>query len=270
MTRILVSFLILASFFVFPAKAQEKPDFSELRLMETVIVSQVIDPLRIQVKDGRIIQLASLDIPDLDPYEPGELSVAARDMLKERLTGKQVRFYQTKDAKKGRMNRMSYHLGHLVTSQDNIWIQGALLENGFARIRPSQRNIEMAQPMMTLEDAAQKEKKGLWKQEERYKPLTADTADQGMNGWAIVEGTVKKVAMVNNVIYLNFGDNWRTDFTIAIDSKTRRDFVKQNIDVMGLGNQTIRARGWIRDYNGPYMELIHPVWMEIMEQKDSL
>ena len=31
-------------------------------------IKSVIDPLRIQLQDGRIIQLSSLDMPDLDPY----------------------------------------------------------------------------------------------------------------------------------------------------------------------------------------------------------
>jgi|GEM_PF-429477 len=244
-------------------------NFPDLRQMDTSTVEQVIDPLRIRLKDGRILQLAGIDIPDLDPYEPGDVSIAARNFLDKLLKGKTVRMYQTKDRKKGRMNRMGYHLTHLTlggNKKDSAWVQGTLLAAGLARVRPSERNAEMAAQMIALEDKARTEKKGIWA-DPRYAVLNPETAIQNLNDWALVEGRIRTIATVNNVTYLNFGSDWRTDFTIALTANMRRKFLKAGTDPMKLSGAMIRARGWLREYNGPYMELLHPSWMNVVKEK---
>ena len=246
--------------------APTKGDFAELRQMDTTTADQVIDPLRIHLKDGRIVQLAGIDIPDLDPYEPGDFSAAARDLLDGLLKGKQVRLYQTRNQKEGRTNRLGYPLVHLTLSgADAAWAQGTLLSAGLARVRPSARNPEMAAQMIALEDRARKNKKGIWN-DLRYVALTPDTAATGLNGWALVEGNIHSVATVGNIIYLNFGSDWRSDFTIALSAGIRSQFIKDGADPMKLGGVRVRARGWLRDYNGPYMELLHPAWMQVLTE----
>lgn len=241
-------------------------DYAELRQMETTAVEQVIDPLRLRLKDGRIVQLAGIDIPDFDPYEPGDFSLAAYNLLNKMLTGKQVRLYVTRNQKEGRINRMGYPLVHVsLSGNDPVWIQGTLLAAGLARVRPSARNPEMAAQMIALEDKARKDKVGLWT-DLRYDMLTPEIAAAGLNNWALVEGQIKGVATVKNVIYLNFGDDWRRDFTIGIDSDLRRMLSKNGVDPMQLAGKTVRARGWIREYNGPYMDLLNPAWMQVLTE----
>jgi hypothetical protein len=213
--------------------------------------------------DGRMIQLSSLDIPDLDPYEPGPVAVAARDLLKEMLEGKKVRLYVTKNAGSGRMSRMGDMLAHLQTLEDGYWVQGVLLAAGLGRVRPTERNIEMAVPMMKLEAQARAEKKGLWA-DPRYSILSPDTAAKAENGWGIVEGTVYSTNLNRNTVYLDFDVDWHTDFTVSIDADTRHALTAAGIDALSLGGKHVRVRGWIRDYNGPFMELENPVWLEIV------
>lgn len=241
-----------------------KGDFSELRQMDTASVQQVIDPLRILLKDGRIVQLSAIDIPDYDFYEPGEVSLAARRLLEKLLTGKQIRLYQTKNQKEGRLNRMGYHLAHVALAGDEgVWVQGTLLEAGLARIRPSARNPEMAGQMIALEDKARKDRRGLWS-DPRFDILTPETAAQGIDGWATVQGTIASVAMANNTLYMNFGPDWHTDFTVGLDSEMRRRFAKAGLNPMQMGGMTVRVRGWLREYNGPFLELLDPAWMQLL------
>ena len=70
-----------------------------------------------------------------------------------------------------------------------------------------------------------------------------------------------------NNIYLNFGDNWKTDFTIGIAPKVRKKLSKQGISPLEWTHKKIRVRGWIRSYNGPYIELTHAEQIEIIEDK---
>lgn len=244
------------------SSAARNTDFTDLRRGDTSVVGQVVDPLRVRMIDGRMIQLSSLDIPDLDPYEPGPVAVAARDILKEMLEGKKVRLYVTKNAGSGRMSRMGDMLAHLQTLEDGYWVQGVLLAAGLARVRPTERNIEMAVPMMKLEAQARAEKKGLWA-DPRYGILSPGTAAKAENGWGIVEGTVYSTNLNRNTVYLDFDVDWHTDFTVSIDADTRHALTAAGIDALSLGGKHVRVRGWIRDYNGPFMELENPVWMEI-------
>jgi endonuclease YncB( thermonuclease family) len=245
------------------SSAAKNADFSELRRGDTSVVVQVVDPLRVRMTDGRMIQLSGIDIPDLDPYEPGPVAIAARDLLKELLEGKQARLYVTKNPSSGRISRMGDMLAHLETVEDGFWVQGVLVAAGLARVRPSDRNTEMAVPMMKLEEQAREEKKGLWA-DPRYGILTPDTAAKADNNWGIVDGTVYSANLNRNTVYLDFDVDWHTDFTVAIDGNVRRSLEAAGIDALSLGGKHVRVRGWIRDYNGPFMDLENAVWLEIL------
>lgn len=247
-------------------------NFAEMRQMDTAGVDQVIDPLRIGLKDGRIVQLSGIDIPGLNvdnPDETGDIVFVAYSFLQSRLGNKQVRLYQTKNAKEGRTNRMGYHLAHLALSGDKgEWVQGTLLAAGLARVRPSERNPEMASQMLALEEKARRGKKGLWA-DPRYTALTPETAMRSLNDWGVVEGTVHATAMNNNTIYLNFGADWKSDFTVGIEPGVRKKLAAGGVDPLSLGGRNIRIHGWIRDYNGPFIDLLSPAWIEILTDNAS-
>lgn len=281
MPKILVIFLLLSSFFPTPVHAQESTapvqekeyvalphaDFQALRLTKTDQVTQIIDPLRVRLHDGTIVQLASLDIPDMAMHDSGPYAVAARDFLEELLDKQPVRLYQTKSAESGRENRMGHQIGHLARKSDDTWVQGALLAGGLARILPTTRNLEMSDAMIALEDEARAAQRGLWA-DPAYAVLTPDTADQGRNSWAIIEGRPLKIAAVKNVIYINFGADWRTDFTIVVDTAVRKKLAQNGINVMDLTGKTLRVRGWVEDYNGPAVKLSAAPWLEVLSERE--
>jgi micrococcal nuclease len=238
-------------------------DYSELRMTKAAPVAEIVSPLQIKLGGGSIVHLVGLDIPGYTPYESGAYAPEIISFLQERLKGRQVRLYQTKNAKKGRRNRLGHELAHVEEKGDGLWLQGEIIKRGLARVRPSSDNTEMAAQMLALESQARAANLGLW-QDETYRVLPPAQAGQAMNNWAIIEGTVRAAAMVKNTIYLNFGENWREDFTIAITPTVRRALAKNGVDPLSLGNKAVRVRGWIESYNGPYLELMHPVWLEIL------
>lgn len=238
-------------------------DFSELRSQGLVLVQKIIDPLRVQLQDGRIVQLAGINIPDNDSARPGPLASRAFDELSNLLLNKQVTLYQTKNEDEGRRNRMGHYLGHLETHEGKIWAQGFLLKNGLARIQPGQDNTEMSTPMLALENEAIKHKRGIWSSD-KFSVLTPETAESALNDWAIIEGKIAKTGMSNNVSFLNFGADWRKDFTIGLEGKIRRQMAKRGLDTMALAGKTVRVRGWVESYNGPYIKLSNAFWLEIL------
>jgi endonuclease YncB( thermonuclease family) len=243
-----------------------KADFAELRLSNTLTVKRVLDPLRMEMSDGSMLSLSGVDVPDQDAHEPGDIAVAATTFLKGLLEGKQVRIYVTRKADAGRVNRMGDMLAHLERNDGNIWVQGILLANGLARVYPSARNAEMAAQMMAAENAARTGKLGLWAGRQ-YRVLSPDNAGQAMHGLAVVEGTIKTTAIYNNRIFLNFGDDYRSDFTIGITPALRRRYANANQDPLQFANRHVRVHGWVTDYNGPYIELADPAWLEFIPEK---
>ena len=71
--------------------------------------------------------------------------------------------------------------------------------------------------------------------------------------------------MKNNTFYINFSRDWKTDFTVSVTSEKRLAFSRQGINLMGLNGKTIRVRGWVRNYNGPLIEITHPQQIEVLD-----
>ena len=272
MLRILILFLIAANCFINAAYAENVPrlppgDFSELRRTGMVNVKAVIDPQTIQLEDGHIVRLTGIDFPDFNPDEPGDFSLTAMQILRDMLVGKTVLLYQTVNREEGRINRMGQDIAQIQRESDKVWVQGTLLSLGLARVRTAQRNPEMAQQMYDLELAAMKDKAGIW--ENYSKVLPPEEAEAHEGSFQIVEGRIESAALKQNRIYLNFGKDWKTDFTISIAPEDKRAFSKQNLDPLQWNGKQVRVRGWIESYNGPYMQISHPAAIEVKIDEKS-
>ncbi len=248
----------------FAQPSEPHADFSELRRTNTQKVRNVIDPLTLVLKDNKTIRLAGIDIPDFDVHDPGEVAASAAKILKKELEEKDINIYQTTNNDLGRTNRMGHEIAHLELKNTKIWVQGLLLQQGLARVRTTRRNPEMAEQMYALEEKARSEEKGIWGLT-GFPVLNLDTAEQGVGTFQIVEGKVHAIATVKNTIYLNFGPDWRTDFTVSIKSGDLRQFSAIGLDRMSWRGKTIRSRGWLRSWNGPYMEIDHPQAIQILD-----
>ncbi len=245
-------------------------DFESMRKTGVAKVVDIISPLGVKLEDGRIIHLTGLDYPDLDYYDPGDYAVTAQKLLEDFLKNQKVIIYQTKTKEKGRINRMGHHIAHLVRANDQVWTQGLLLSLGVARVRTTKYNPEMAEQMLALEDKARKEKSGLWAID-KFSVLSPDNVKAKIGSYQIVEGVVRNITMYKNKIYLNFGFDWREDFTVSISAFNLRSFKEKDINPRKLKGKRIRVRGWIESYNGPYIDIDHAGRIEaLFDHKKSL
>jgi hypothetical protein len=83
--------------------------------------------------------------------------------------------------------------------------------------------------------------------------------------YEVVEGRIETVAEVRGRTYLNFGRNWRRDFTVTVAGDAAKLFNGQNEGLAGLKGRLVRVRGWIENVNGPSINLTHPEQLEILE-----
>lgn len=257
-----------------------KPDFSSIKMSFSGNVRAIISPHSFLLEDGRVIRLNSVECPDFDSFNPSDACINSLEFLRNLAPPKsRVTVYQTKNAKVGRMNRMGEHLGHVTVEhrsgddKRHVWIQGYMLQEGQYRVRTSPYSPELAQSMYELESVARYSELGIWA---RKAPsvVSVEQMDGAEEGFMILEGKIKKIARVKNMIYLNFGDDWKTDFTVGVPSKLVRNFSAAGIRLLDADGQNVRVRGWVRQYNGPYVEISHPEQIEFLsgdrqDQKSS-
>ena len=264
--HILVILAVLASFLWVAPVTAESPfpqgNFEALKETGTAQVLEVISPLTMKLDNGDIVRLSSLHLTDYTPDNAGPFALTALKILKDMLEGQVVVIYQTNNKDLGRTNRMGHALAHIVRKSDGAWAQGILVGLGLAQVKTSQRNMEMAAQLYALENAARKNKDGIWAED----TVILDHMDSGkyLNSFQIVEGTIESAALKKNRVYLNFGRNWRDDFTVSIAPEDKRVFNKAGINPLEWNGKRVRVRGWVDDYNGPYIEIDHPEAIEIL------
>lgn len=267
MKRILTFFFLIASFFShgFTAHAAGMPqgDFKQLRRADQIKIITIIDPQTVQLSDGRIMKFSGIEFPDYNAEAPGPYSLIAMRILKDMVRGKDVQLYVTRKDGAGRSNRMGQMLAQVERRGDHAWVQGLLLALGLARVRTQAVNPEMADQMLALEQNARKDKIGLWSNP-AYGVIKPEQAGERIGSVQIVAGKIMSVSLKNNRVFLNFGSDWREDFTVTIAPESKRLFTRGGIDLLQLGGRAVRVRGWLQPRNGPSMEIDHPEAMEIL------
>jgi hypothetical protein len=118
--------------------------------------------------------------------------------------------------------------------------------------------------MLALEAQARAERKGIWALP-YFAILTSDTAAASLDRFQIIELKIADVARVRGVVYLNGGSDWRSDFTARLEAPAVKLFAASGQDVMGLKGKRVRIRGWLRLYNGPFVEVTHPQQIEVLD-----
>lgn len=240
-------------------------DFSKLKQTSSGRIEKIIDPYMILLRDGKIIRLLGIDYPKDSGEQMSPALIAAKSRLEQLLRpDTEVELWQSFNAKSGRINRMGHLLAHVAIKKDGSWINGTLISEGLAWTVTDASNPEMADQLYKLEDKARGEKKGLWSDKLPYRILSANEAGTGNGSFRIVEGIITRAATSKNNLYLNFGNDMKKDFTVMIPAELRKAFTRRGLDPMSLQGQTVRVRGWIREWNGPFMELETPERLEIV------
>ncbi|MCB1539149.1 MAG: thermonuclease family protein [Alphaproteobacteria bacterium] len=239
-------------------------DFRRFRMtVPKARVTDVLDGVTIETDNKTKVRLTGIWVPWESADDPGETVRRAAALLKKVAQGRYVRLYQTKDGNVGRTNRMGQTLAQ-VERDDGMWLQGILLYEGLASVMTSESNPEMAPRMYEVEADARRRRAGLWG-DDRWRVLAPDEAKDYVNEYRIVEGKVYSTALRDNTFFINFGRDWRTDFTVAVPSTKRLEFAREGVNLMGLNGKALRVRGFIRNVNGALIEISHPEQIEVLE-----
>jgi hypothetical protein len=134
-------------------------------------------------------------------------------------------------------------------------MQEALLRTGTAIVY-DMNAVQLS--WLQAEREARSAKRGIWADNTWI--IEVATAKDHIGEFKLVHGTVTRTYKARDAYYINFGEDWKTDFSIAIPRGAWRAF-KDSLD--GLEGKTITARGVIELDNGPALTIVRPEQMEI-------
>jgi endonuclease YncB( thermonuclease family) len=149
-----------------------------------------------------------------------------------------------------------------VETRAGLWLQGALLDRGLARVATAPDRRARAAEMLARERSARAAGRGLWAHA-HYRVLSDAEAVAHAGAFHLVEGRVLDVRRIRGTTYLNFGPDWRTDFTVAVAQVAQPLFRAANMPLAGLKDRQVRVRGWLRLYNGALIDATHPEQIEV-------
>ena len=232
-------------------------------------VVAVIDGDTVVLDDGRQVRLVGIQAPKLPlgrvGFETWPFADEAKAALEALVQGRMV----TLGYGGRRVDRHGRALAHLYLGeagpQPDGWVQGALLEQGLARVYSFADNRALVADMLALERRARRENRGIWA-DAFYGIRRPEEALGHVGSFQIVEGHVVEASIVRGRAYLNFGEDWRSDFTVTLSPAVRRRFERDGIDPVSYGGRRVRVRGWIDSFNGAMIEATHPEQIEVVEE----
>ena len=135
-----------------------------------------------------------------------------------------------------------------------------LIRQGLAMVFPTP-DTDLS-TLYALEKDAIAQKIGLWT-DNQYYTSQPEKLNKAKNRIQIVTASVQDASMQKDWLYLNFGEDWKTDFTVGIPKPDLYIFRKHDIDPASWVGKTIHVRGWLTQRNGPFIKVTHPVQIQI-------
>lgn len=223
----------------------------------------VIDAETVSLDDGRDVRLMGALAPrpnaltvDAARWPPAQEALRALEALVVNRTVL-LRFEGRRQDRYGRI------LAQLVIrdqadKQNGVesWVQRRLVAQGYARAYTLPGNAACLGALIAAENEARLARRGLWSSDVfRVFAATEVRALERLVGrFAVVEGRVADVTRTRRFTYINFGADWRTDFTVSLRTPAVDRSEGGEARAAALYGKTIRVRGWLERRNGPMIE----------------
>lgn len=213
--------------------------------------------------DGRAVKVEGLQFPaGARDRAPASFQAQALAALKTLTQGRDVTL-AAQPPKEDRYDRIRAQIVFPLGDKEP-WLQAALLRRGLARVFIAPDRRECAGELYAVEAQARAAHAGLWASPAYAvrTPINLGPAQTG--SFQIVEGQVQNADVKGGRAYLNFGADWRKDFTVTIAPQDLKSFTAAGIDPRGYSGKMVRVRGWVQYLNGPEIEIAAPESIEIL------
>lgn len=231
-------------------------------------VVQVIDGETVALDDGSELRLIGALAPrrlegetDATLWPPER---NAKEALEQLVLGKPVEL-AVAGRRSDRYGRLLAH-AYVRNGDHRVWVQLYMLRQGHARAYSLPGSEACMPPLLAAEQEARVARAGIWAHP-AYQIRSADQVRelmQARSSYQIVEGRIVEAADVRGQMFLNFGENWREDFTASARPRERRALEEAGLDLKSLQGRRVRVRGWIDRRSGPAIELHHGSQIEVL------
>ncbi|MBT9291149.1 hypothetical protein [Prosthecodimorpha staleyi] len=169
----------------------------------------------------------------------------------------------------GRIDRHGRTIAQAADAATGQGIAAALAAVGAVRVMPAGRGGGAGQDgacirhLIAAEATARAAGRGLWAEPAFAVRRADDPALAAAAGsYVLVEGKVLSTGRSGPRHYLNFGTDFRSDFTAVIDDKDTARFTRAGVGPAALKGRVVRLRGWLDDRDGGFMRLGLPEEIE--------
>ena len=185
-------------------------------------------------------------------------SLRARRAVNASLSAQEVQVW----GQVGTLDRYQRSLIHLV--DHDVWLQKAWVAEGIFRVLPgmaSSQGLACLGELYRAEMGAVQGQRGLWSESKNTVLDAQDVAElkKHIAEFVLVEGGVRAVGKGGGRHFINFGEDWRSDFTVVVPQSVLSDWPQdlqhpqflQDRSLSSLVGQRVRVRGWMTSYRGP-------------------
>lgn len=255
-------FVVLVGLLAGPVAAEELdlPTCEEPRTA-TARVIRALDGDTIETSQG-VVRLAGIEAPHGFGFGDPEQADTARITLNGLVKGKAIAIAALGE-QPDRYGRTHAH----VFMEDGQWLQAVLVDLGMVRVRPLAGEEACLSPLVGAEATARAAERGVWAGGING-PLPADDSSlsRKIGLYAIVEGRILSVGYGSVMVFLDFGHNYRRDFTVMIPKRLQAQFAEAGMPVATFEGRLVRVRGMIEESGGPAIRLQSPAAIELLDE----
>mgnify|MGYP000448149968 CR=1 FL=1 len=242
----------------------------DLKPGEIGAVRSIVDGDTLYMDSGLKVRLSASQAPKLPLGRAGfkawPFGNEAKAALTELTDGKTLQLFYGGQER----DRYDRALAQVFTldadGKPDLWVQEDMIRMGWARVYTWPDTWQDSERLYAAERAARANNRGIWGHPYyAIRTPAPNVLAQDVDSFQLVEGIITSTADVRGRVYLNFGADYKTDFTVAIDKKHRKRFKKAGLDLLSLEGARVRVRGWIELTNGPVIWLDHPERLEVLD-----
>lgn len=212
------------------------------------------------LQDGRAVVLEGILLPGgARDHAPKFLADQAISEVDELTRGRLITLAARvpKEDRYGRLRAQAF-------DDTGDWLQVAMLRKGLARVFVAPDRDECVEQLFAAERAARASSAGIWSQTGYEIRNAADVQYSDLGTFQIVQGKVVNAQIRGGRAYIDFGADWKHDFTATIAPGDLKTFRAAGTDPRNYVGQTIRVRGFVEWLHGPELEIPTPSEIEIV------
>ena len=121
-----------------------------------------------------------------------------------------------------------------------------------------------AEPLFASENLARERRRGIWS-DGTVPILPAPAAARAVGRFALIYGEVLRATDTRNGVYLDFGADWRRDFSILVPRGRLRAFRAAGKDPQTLVGAKVEVRGYPVRHSGVLVTVLHPQALRLIQ-----